>query len=262
LKEDVSVIYADNNSELILDSIVAFGSNNISLISKGYNTTYICDYECHRKECTKFILKISLSDSFRIMRGILKYGIYNTSSSSSTSTLLSSYPPSFSSVSSFYFADICDNGYLLLNNVRLIFVGKMKSMINIRGGSVCIEYMRIINEEWVEPLIEVYGNVSSIIVEIYKSYVIGSNYTSYGDNETGGYIYKSGIVFINKLSNKEINLNISNCLFNKNIFILYYNENGCGNVCYFSSLCKSSSMVNILFINLLILIFLLYHILF
>jgi hypothetical protein len=165
-----------------------------------------------------------------MMGGILKYGISNTFYSSKL----------FSSFFSFYFADIDDNGHLSLNDIKITFVGEMQSMICIRSGNVDIKYMKINNEKWIEPLIEVYGIKSTnIIIEILMSNISESNYTCKSEKSSA---CKSGIIYISKMSISNILLNISNCLFTKNIFNLFYNDNGYGNACHFSSIYETSSM--------------------
>jgi hypothetical protein len=189
-----------------------------------------------------------------MINGTLKYGISNNS--------ISQY---------FFFININDNGFLLLNNINVIFISEMDSMIYMGGGSVCIEYMKIINEEWIKPLIEVNGNilttVSSIKIEIYMCTINECNYTytykniekertSTSTTSTSTFIYKSGVIFISKSNSvmiKDLLLNISNCLFNKNIVNLFYNDSGYGSICRFSNVCEKSSMMHffllILFIN-------------
>jgi hypothetical protein len=49
--------------------------------------------------------------------------------------------------SPFYFVDIEDEGHLCLYYVNLVFIGKMRSKIYVRGGNVCLEYMKINKEE-------------------------------------------------------------------------------------------------------------------
>jgi hypothetical protein len=229
------MIYGDNNNEFILDTCITFGSNNVSLISKGPNTSYVCEFNCSEIYCIKCIMEITLSKSFRMIGGILKYGNCNKIS--------------FCPSSSFYFVDINDNGYFSLSDIKLIFVGKMKSMIYIRGGSLCIEYMNVINESWIQPLIEVYGIISSIIIELHGNNISNCDYT-YSNIESEISTYKSAIIFIDNMSTEDILLNISNCLFYKNIINLFYNDSGYGNICHYYSLNKSSSILFFLFIQL------------
>jgi hypothetical protein len=228
MKEDVLIIHADNNSELLLDTVTTFGSSDVTLISYNINTSYTFDYKCYELECSKYIIKITSSKSFKMIKGILKYGIFNTSLTSSSSHL-------------FYFVDISDDGYLSLSYINLIFVGMMKSMIYMRGGTVYIEKMKIINEEWVEPLIEIYETVSSIIVEIYMINIIKCNYCSYSNIESPEkHSYKSGIIFISDESTKNVLVNISNCLLDNIVSNLFYN--GKGGIFHFSGLSEKSSM--------------------
>jgi hypothetical protein len=227
MKEDVSIIYAEDNTELILDSVSLFKSDNVSLISSGINTSYMCYYN----ENFDYIMKINQSKSFQMLKGTLKYKVGNSLSSS---LLLSS---------SFYFININEESYLLLSYIKIIFGEQMSSMICIESGSVYIEYMKIVNEKWIQPLIEVNKSMSSIIIEIYMSSIIKSNYTSQEDIESSGsYKYKSGIIYICNTSISNIILNISNCLFNKNILNLFYNDSGNGNFFHFSGLCETSCM--------------------
>jgi hypothetical protein len=50
MKEDVSIIYADDNFEHVHNGVFTFGSDNVTLIS-GINTSYICDYTYYKSEC-------------------------------------------------------------------------------------------------------------------------------------------------------------------------------------------------------------------
>jgi hypothetical protein len=221
--------------EFILDICIIFGSNNVNLISDGDNTSYVLDFNCSKDVCSRFILEITLSKSFKIIGGILKYG--------------NSEIHSFSK-SSYYFVDINDEGYFSMSHIRLIFFGKMKSMIFIKGGSVCIEYVNIIEEGWIQPLIEVWGIKSSIILELYENNIVNCNY-SYVNIESESSTYKSSIIFIHNTSKEDISLNISTCLFDKNVINLFYNDSGYGNICHYSSLNETSSNFFFLFFSFL-----------
>jgi hypothetical protein len=128
-------------------------------------------------KCFEYIINLTESKSLNIIKGTLKYGISNISISQN-----------------FFFININDNGFLLLNNINVIFISKMDSVIYIGGGSVCIEYMKIANEEWIKPLIEVNENILtkssssssssalsttslSIKIEIYMCTINQCNYT-------------------------------------------------------------------------------------
>jgi hypothetical protein len=210
----------------------------VTLISGKINTNYTCDNSCYESECSECIIRIDLSKSFGIIGGILKLGISSRIFSSSSSLLLLGR-----STSSFHFIDVEDNGYLSLNYMRIIFVGEMRSMILVRGGSVCMKCMKIIDERWIGPLIEIFEANSTINIEIYKM-SIKKSYYECTNIKSGSNEYKSSIIFIENMSREIINLNISNCLFQENIINLFYNESGNGNICCFSSL-KSSSLFNI-----------------
>jgi hypothetical protein len=208
----------------------------------------------------EYILEIKSSQSFEMIGGILKYGISNISTStklssnfpsnsSSSKSLSSTYSSSLSPWSfffndnSFHFICVNDNGYLLMSEMKLIFEGKMKSMIYIRGGIVCMEYVKVNNEEWVEPLIEVYKIISRIIIEMYKNIIKNCNY--HYECINSACIYKSAIIFIDKMNeeNENLNINIWNCVFNNNIINLFYDDSGNGNLFHFLSKNKTSSII-------------------
>jgi hypothetical protein len=185
--------------------------------------------------------------------GILKYGISNpitttiiTSSSSSSlpsSSLSSSSSPSFVD-NSFHFICVDDEGYLLLSKMRLIFLGRMKSMIYIRGGVVCMEYIKINNEEWGEPLIEAYEMDWRIRIEIYMNIIKKCNYGFLRvKKESSSLKYKSAILFINEMSTKNVNINISNCIIKKDIINIFYDDKGNGNLYHFSNRNETSSII-------------------
>jgi hypothetical protein len=227
---------------------MSFDWDNVTLISDGINTSYVCDYKCYESKCMEYIIKITLSKSFQMIGGILKYGTPRTFFSSSfflSSSPHSSLSSSLSSTlfwSSFHFAEVDDKGYLLLRYIRLMFVGKMKSMIFIKGGSVCIEFMKIRNEEWIQPLIEAYGITSSVNIEIYMSNITDCNYACTSLEASEG-SFKSGVLYIDNRSTKAIMLNISNCLFYNNVMNLFYDGDGKGNSCDFYSTNQASSLV-------------------
>jgi hypothetical protein len=227
MKEDVSIIYTNDNVEHVLDTVTTFGSNDVSVICNDTKTTYICDYKCNETYCYKFIVEIKLWKSFRMIGGILKHG----TSSRSLSSLL------------YNFIEI-DDGYVLLRDICLIYISDVNNVIYVRGGSVCMEYMKINKEEWMRPIFEVYGKTSWVSIEMKEVNIRDCNY-SYGNNdEAKTSIYKSGVGYIYNMNNAEkLIFNISNCLFEKNDMNLFYSNNGYGYLFKFSFLCDNSSML-------------------
>jgi hypothetical protein len=137
-----------------------------------------------------------------------------------------------------YFIHIDNNSYLTMYLIDIKFLGKMKNMIYIKGGTICIEGSKIINENWVEPLIEVEAITSGVIINFFSNNINNCNYTCIKSIP-----YKSGIIFISDVSTENLMLNISYCIFYENTFNLFYNDSGFGNICCFYSKSITSSML-------------------
>jgi hypothetical protein len=122
--------------------------------------------------------------------------------------------------------------------IEINFLGKMKSVIYVEGGIVCMESIKIIRQQWIEPLIDVKAIISSVVINFFFNIITNCNYTC------EALPYKSGIIFVSDSNLEDIMLNISYCSFDENTLNLYYNDSGFGGACYFGGGSFESGILN------------------
>jgi hypothetical protein len=213
-KTDVSIIYAADNSEVTLNYVSSFGSENVTLVAD-INTSYTLDHGVYI-----LIINLTSSKSFNITNGLLKCG------ASHISSLL-------------YFIHVNDNSYFTMYLMEVMFSGKMNSIIYIKGGTVCVEGCKIINQKWIKPLIDVYAIMSPVIVNFILNNISKCDYICVGELQ-----YKSGVIYMSNESKEDLKVNISCCSFLENSLNLLYNDSGLGGIGCFYGFSFGSSMLN------------------
>jgi hypothetical protein len=117
-----------------------------------------------------------------------------------------------------------------LYNIDLRYVSKMNSVVYITGGTVYFERVKMDKQPsyyWVNPLIDVDADVSSVAVHFCFSNITNSHYQLF---DVIG-LLKTAIIFCSNTSNM-LTLNMSSSYFRNNSF--YIDSNARGGICHFN----------------------------
>jgi hypothetical protein len=126
------------------------------MVMGGEGTNYTCEYNNN----DRFIINLESEQSFTIDGGILKYGNLN-----------------YSNINSIYFYFIFMRGinlFFKMRHIEIKFMVESNSLIYIYGGIISVEHVKIKNNisGWVYPLVYVFWNTSSVIVELFSVNVV------------------------------------------------------------------------------------------
>jgi hypothetical protein len=200
-KNDVTVINAEAGKELTLDAVESIGSVDITLLA-GAGTSYIFKYGDFTS-----ILNLTESVSFTINGGILKCA------------------PVFD-ISLFLIIVSSETATLTVSNAEIVFIGEMNSLLYMVGGTIVISKLKIDNQRWVSPLIDISPTNLTASLSFSSCNITNSVYQYSGP----GFPYKSAVIFFNNKSNNIYNLSLTSSLFENNSFSLAITSYGFGGV--------------------------------
>jgi hypothetical protein len=134
------------------------------------------------------------------------------------------------SLSDSYCFVLVTGGRLIISNIEIKFKIGLRHVIFIKGGNINLEYITInnqISDNWRCPIVDVFPNFKSVILNIFSWNIINSTYEC---SETEN----SSVINFNPFNNEfYILLNMTFCFFENNSFLA--NENSKGGFCNFNS---------------------------